>query len=96
MMHNPLLGSVSDINTYQVLIGGDFIDDSICMSVARRVRAGTVWINTFMDGFPELPFGGHRRSSLRELGRDAVEDHTETKAPTMHIGPRTGRWLPRE
>jgi acyl-CoA reductase-like NAD-dependent aldehyde dehydrogenase len=71
-------------------------DFDTCMSVARRVRAGTVWINTFMDGFPELPFGGYRQSGLgRELGRHAVEDYTETKTLTMHIGPRTGWWLPR-
>ena len=71
-------------------------DFDTCMSVARRVRAGTVWINTFMDGFPELPFGGYRQSGIgRELGRHAVEDYTETKTLTMHIGPRTGWWLPR-
>jgi acyl-CoA reductase-like NAD-dependent aldehyde dehydrogenase len=96
MTHKPLLGPVSDVNTYQMLIGGDFVDDSTCMSVARRGRAGTVWINTFMGGFPELPFGRYRQSGLgRELGRHAVEDYTETKTLTMHIGPRTGGWLPR-
>ena len=96
MTHNTLLGPASDVRTYQMFIGGDFIDDSTCMSIARRVRTGTVWINTFMGGFPELPFGGYRQSGLgRELGRHAVEDYTETKTLTMHIGPRTGWWLPR-
>lgn len=67
-----------------------------CLKVGRGVRAGTVWMNTFMDGASELPFGGYRQSGLgRELGRHAVEDYTETKTLHMHIGPRTGWWMPR-
>jgi acyl-CoA reductase-like NAD-dependent aldehyde dehydrogenase len=67
-----------------------------CLNVGRRVRAGTVWMNTFMDGASELPFGGYRQSGLgRELGRHAVEDYTETKTLNMHLGPRTGWWVPR-
>jgi betaine-aldehyde dehydrogenase len=64
-----------------------------CLTVSRRTRAGTVWMNTFMDGFPELPFGGYRQSGLgRELGRGAAEDYTETKTLHMHHGPRTAWW----
>ncbi len=64
-----------------------------CLTVGRRVRAGTVWMNTFMDGASELPFGGYRQSGLgRELGRHAVEDYTETKTLNMHIGARTNWW----
>ena len=67
-----------------------------CMTIGRKVRAGTVWMNTFMDGTPELPFGGFRQSGLgRELGKHAVEDYTESKTLNMHIGPRTGWWMPR-
>jgi acyl-CoA reductase-like NAD-dependent aldehyde dehydrogenase len=66
-----------------------------CLNVGRRVRAGTVWMNTFMDGASELPFGGYRQSGLgRELGRHAVEDYTETKTLNMHLGARTGWWVP--
>jgi NAD-dependent aldehyde dehydrogenases len=68
-----------------------------CVKVARSVRAGTIWTNTFMDGASELPFGGYGQSGLgRELGRHAVEDYTETKTLNMHLGPRTGWWVPRE
>lgn len=71
-------------------------DFDTCMTIGRKVRAGTVWMNTFMDGTPELPFGGYRQSGLgRELGRHAVEDYTETKTLNMHIGRRTGWWMPR-
>ncbi|UJW77481.1 aldehyde dehydrogenase family protein [Rhizobium sp. SL42] len=71
-------------------------DFDTCLTVGRNVRAGTVWMNTFMDGASELPFGGYKQSGLgRELGRHAVEDYTETKTLNMHIGSRTNWWMPR-
>jgi acyl-CoA reductase-like NAD-dependent aldehyde dehydrogenase len=69
-------------------------DIDTCMAIARGVRSGTVWVNTFMDGYPELPFGGYKQSGLgRELGKRAVEDYTEEKTIQFHRGPRTARWL---
>ena len=71
-------------------------DIDTATAVARGVRAGTVWINTFMDGTPELPFGGYKQSGLgRELGRNAVADYTEEKTIHMHNGPRTSWWAAR-
>lgn len=64
------------------------------IGLSRRIEAGTVWINCFMDGFAELPFGGYRQSGLgRELGRAAVEEYTETKTVLMHLGPRRNPWI---
>ena len=72
-------------------------DFDTCLTIGRKVRAGTVWMNTFMDGTPELPFGGYKQSGLgRELGRHAVEDYTETKTLNMHIGSRTSWWMPQK
>ncbi len=63
-------------------------------SVSRGVRAGTVWINTFMEGPAELPFGGYKESGLgRELGRSAIEEFTDLKTIQVHFGPRTGWWV---
>lgn len=71
-------------------------DFSTCLSAARRIKAGTVWINTFLEGHAELPFGGYRESGIgRELGRFAAEDYTETKTLHMHLGERTDWYLPR-
>jgi len=65
-------------------------DFSTCLAAARRIRAGTVWVNTFLEGHAELPFGGYRESGIgRELGRLATEDYTETKTLHMHVGART-------
>ena len=71
-------------------------DIDTCLTVARGVHAGTVWVNTFLDGYPELPFGGVKASGVgRELGKQAVEDYTETKTIQLHMGGRTNWWLPR-
>lgn len=71
-------------------------DFSTCLSAARRIKAGTVWVNTFLEGHAELPFGGYRESGIgRELGRFATEDYTETKTLHMHLGGRTEWYLPR-
>jgi betaine-aldehyde dehydrogenase len=71
-------------------------DVDTAIGVGRDVRAGTIWVNTFMDGTPELPFGGYRQSGIgRELGRNAVKDYTEEKTFHVHTGPRTNWWLPR-
>ena len=71
-------------------------DFSTCLEAARRIRAGTVWINTFLEGHAELPFGGYRESGIgRELGRLATEDYTETKTLHMHLGARTDWYAPK-
>ncbi len=70
-------------------------DFNTCLATARRIKAGTVWINTFLEGHAELPFGGYRESGIgRELGRFATEDYTETKTLHMHLGPRTDWYIP--
>lgn len=72
-------------------------DIDTCLGAARRIKAGTIWVNSFLDGYPELPFGGFRDSGVgRELGHQAVEDYTETKTVQLHLGPRTGWWLARD
>jgi betaine-aldehyde dehydrogenase len=68
-------------------------DIDTAFAVSRSIRAGTIWINTFMDGYPELCFGGYNQSGLgRELGRFSIEEFTELKTIQVHLGPRTGWW----
>jgi len=60
------------------------------MTFAKAVRSGTVWINCWMDGFPEMPFGGFGESGIgRELGRQAIQEFTETKTIAIHTGSRS-------
>lgn len=71
-------------------------DFTTCLAAARKIKAGTIWINTFLEGHAELPFGGYRESGIgRELGRFATEDYTETKTLHMHLGSRSDWYVKR-
>jgi betaine-aldehyde dehydrogenase len=59
------------------------------LRASRALRAGTVWVNSWLEGYPELPFGGFGASGIgRELGRHAIEAFTETKTVQLHSGWR--------
>ena len=65
-----------------------------CLAFARRVQAGTIWTNTWMDGYPEMPFGGFKQSgSGRELGRFGLDEFMEVKTLTMRIGRTRAPWV---
>jgi acyl-CoA reductase-like NAD-dependent aldehyde dehydrogenase len=49
--------------------------------VAKRVQAGTVWINTYHPLDAASPFGGYKQSGYgRELGRHALDLYTQIKS----------------
>ncbi len=53
--------------------------------VARAVRAGTVWINSYNLYDSAAPFGGFKASGFgRDLGREALDGYGETK--TVWVG----------
>jgi len=48
--------------------------------VARRLRCGTVWINTYGAFLNEAPFGGYKQSGFgRELGLAGLWEYTQLK-----------------
>ncbi len=50
-------------------------------AVARRLRAGTVWINTYNLYDPAMPFGGVKASGFgRDLGADSLREYTQVKS----------------
>jgi aldehyde dehydrogenase (NAD+) len=50
-------------------------------NLARRVKAGTVWINTISTTDNAVPFGGFKHSGHgRELGKAAIDLYTESKS----------------
>ena len=54
--------------------------------LSRRLRAGTVWINTYGVMDAALPFGGYKQSGFgRELGMHAIEHYTELKTVWMNL-----------
>jgi acyl-CoA reductase-like NAD-dependent aldehyde dehydrogenase len=65
-----------------------------CLTFARAVQAGTVWTNTWMDGFPEVTFGGVKQSGQgREIGRYGLEEFMEIKSVVMRIGRTRANWV---
>ncbi len=61
-------------------------DVSKAHRVARAVKAGTVWINTYNLYDPALPFGGFKESGFgRDQGRDALEKYTQTKSVWVNL-----------
>jgi phenylacetaldehyde dehydrogenase len=56
-------------------------DISKAHQIAHELRAGTVWINCYNIFDAAMPFGGYKESGWgREMGHDALELYTETKA----------------
>jgi aldehyde dehydrogenase (NAD+) len=51
------------------------------ITVANRLQAGTVWVNTYRAVSYMSPFGGYKRSGLgRENGQDAIYEYLQTKS----------------
>ena len=64
------------------------------LEFSRRAQAGTVWSNTWMDGFPELTFGGVKESGQgREIGSYGLEEFLEVKSLVMRIGRTRAPWV---
>lgn len=50
-------------------------------ALAKALRAGTIWINTWGNTEAASPFGGFKQSGYgREMGKDAIDLYTETKS----------------
>ncbi len=65
-----------------------------CLEFSRRVQAGTVWTNTWMDGFPEITFGGMKQSGQgREIGRYGFDEFLEVKSLVMRVGRTRQPWV---
>jgi phenylacetaldehyde dehydrogenase len=61
-------------------------DISKAHRLAAALRAGTVWINCYNIFDAALPFGGYKQSGWgREMGKDALELYTQTKAVCTRI-----------
>jgi aldehyde dehydrogenase (NAD+) len=59
--------------------------------VARRLRAGTVWVNCYDVFDAAAPFGGYKRSGFgRELGERGLDGYLETKTVTVSLDPLAG------
>lgn len=51
------------------------------IKLGDRIKAGTIWINTYNDFHHQVPFGGFNASGLgREMGVDSFDNYVQVKA----------------
>jgi phenylacetaldehyde dehydrogenase len=61
-------------------------DISKAHALAKKLRAGTVWINCYNVFDAALPFGGYKQSGWgREMGHEVLSNYTEVKAVTTQL-----------
>jgi (Z)-2-((N-methylformamido)methylene)-5-hydroxybutyrolactone dehydrogenase len=56
------------------------------IKMSERLRAGTVWVNTYRSTSFTSPFGGYKRSGLgRESGVDAIREYMQVKSVWLAV-----------
>jgi betaine-aldehyde dehydrogenase len=64
--------------------------------VARRLRTGMVWVNSYKRVSPASPFGGVGRSGYgREMGFEAMHEYTEPKSVWINVEADLPPWYRR-
>ena len=54
---------------------------------AQRLRAGSVWVNTYMRVDPSISYGGVKQSGFgRNLGHASIDDFTQVRSLWFNIG----------
>ncbi|HEX9830866.1 MAG TPA: aldehyde dehydrogenase family protein [Thermodesulfobacteriota bacterium] len=63
------------------------------LRMAKAVKAGYLWVNTYGGIIPETPYGGFKQSGIgKELGTEGIDMYLETKAVNIYLGDKTPRW----
>jgi len=72
---------IANDNIYGLAAGVWTKDIKCAIRVAKAVKSGTVWVNTYNLYDPDQSFGGTKNSGFgRELGAAAAEQYTELKS----------------
>ena len=62
-------------------------------TMIKKIKAGTVWVNTYNFICHEVPFGGYKQSGIgREMGLQALDLYLETKSVIVDMGANTPNW----
>ena len=78
---------IANDTSYGLATGIQTGDLRRAMRLADRIKAGTVWLNTWHKYHPNAPFGGYRMSGYgREQGAEALESHTQYKTIWANLG----------
>lgn len=75
-------------NTKYGLVAAVWTNDlNKALTVAKKVRAGTVWVNTFGKLYHSMEFGGMKQSGLgRHYGLEGLLEFTELKHIHIQLG----------
>jgi aldehyde dehydrogenase (NAD+) len=73
--------AIANDSIYGLACGVWTKDIGRCLNMARRIEAGTIWINTYRVSSYMSPFGGYKRSGFgRESGISAVREYLQEKS----------------
>ena len=77
-------------DTVYGLAGGIWTQDiKRALRVAKKVKAGYLWVNTYGGIIPETPYGGFKQSGFgKELGKDGLDMYLESKTVNIFIGDK--------
>ncbi|KAF0965810.1 aldehyde dehydrogenase family protein [Rhodococcus sp. T7] len=79
--------SAANDTEYGLAAGVWTSDVSNAHTIAAKIKAGTVWINSYHVLDPALPFGGYKQSGWgREHGAAVLDAYTETKTVIIKKG----------
>ncbi len=58
------------------------------ITMSEKLRAGTVWVNTYRAMSYMMPFGGYKRSGVgRENGQEGIREYMQTKSVWINTDP---------
>lgn len=73
--------------TYGLASGIQTSDLGRALRLADKIKAGTVWLNTWHKYHPNAPFGGYKMSGYgREQGAEALENYSQYKTIWANLG----------
>lgn len=66
--------------TYGLAAGILSNDVNQILQFTSAVKAGTVWVNSYLSNAVQSPFGGYKHSGIgREFGEDGLHEYCEIK-----------------
>jgi acyl-CoA reductase-like NAD-dependent aldehyde dehydrogenase len=84
---------IANATEYGLTAGVWTRDIKLAHRMARDLRAGTVWVNTYNLVTSEAPFGGFKQSGWgRENGPYALESFTEIKQVYVNLAEESPDW----
>jgi phenylacetaldehyde dehydrogenase len=80
------IAAVANDSEYGLGAGMWTSDISKAHALAKKLKAGTIWINCYNVFDAALPFGGYKQSGWgREMGHEVLNSYTQVKAVTTKL-----------